>query len=78
MHGEGERGEKIYVAVTCTRIQIAVTWFPDPVLVAEFRIRHYAAELYDSGICIRVHVTATYILFPLSPSPCTSLPPPPL
>ena len=28
----------------------AVTWFPDPVFVAEFRIRHYAAELYDSGI----------------------------
>ena len=25
----------------------AVTWFPDPVLVAEFRIRHYAAELKD-------------------------------
>ena len=29
----------------------AVTWFPDPcVPVAEFRIRHYAAELKDSGI----------------------------
>ena len=28
----------------------AVTWFPDPVFVAEFRIRHYAAELKDSGI----------------------------
>ena len=28
----------------------AVTWFSDPVLVAEFRIRHYTAELYDSGI----------------------------
>ena len=28
----------------------AVTWFPDPVFVVEFRIRHYAAELKDSGI----------------------------
>ena len=48
--GREREGKRIYVAVTCTRMQIAVTWFPDPVLVAEFRIRHYAAELYDSGI----------------------------
>ena len=34
----------------------AVTWFPDPVFVVEFRIRHYAAELKDSGI-IMLEVT---------------------
>ena len=49
MHGEGERGKRIYVAVTCTRMQMLSRGFQIP-YVAEFRIRHYAAELKDSGI----------------------------
>ena len=49
------------------RMQIAVTWFPDPVFVAEFRIRHYAAELKDSGIqkyktgIVHISLRAVYV-----------------
>ena len=50
VHGEGERGEKDICSSYMYTYADAVTWFPDPILVAEFRIRHYAAELHDSGI----------------------------
>ena len=31
MHGEGERGKRIYVAVTCTRMQMLSRGFQIPV-----------------------------------------------
>ena len=60
MHGEGERGERIYVAVTCTRTQMLSRGFQIPYLLRNSgsvtMLRNYESGIqkYKTGI---VHIS---------------------